>query len=230
MRDKNHTKIHVRVLTLYTDKPFKGYGSDVRRAITARFSDIPILHNHKVGGFDYKSPRVRYLVLEGYPRLVSFDDGLAIVEQIYREQPEIRVGRRSYDVTGTELEDMIEPVGITGDAFYKYRSITPWLALNEENHSVYVKTVSFQERKELLARILTANLLALSKSLNLEIMEMIKVKIGSIAEVNLKAGQIPMLGFKISFETNFRLPKFIGIGKLVSKGFGVMQLTDKPSV
>ncbi|OHB72374.1 MAG: hypothetical protein A2W23_01555 [Planctomycetes bacterium RBG_16_43_13] len=224
MREKNNSKIHVRVLTLYTDKPFKGYGSDVRRAITARFKDIPVLHNHKGIGFDYKSPRVRYLVLHDYPRLVSFDEGLEIVEQIYHEPSDIRVGSWLYAVTGTELEDMIEPIGMMGEDSYRYRSISPWLALNEENHSIYAKTMSFLERKELLARILIANMLALSKNVNLEIEKMIKVKVNTFTETSLQVGQVTMLGFKIEFETNFRLPTFIGVGKLVSKGFGVMQL------
>lgn len=224
MRATNHSKIHIRILTLYTDKPFKGYGSDVRRTITARFKDNSILHNHKENGFDYKSPRVRYLVVDNYPRLVSFDDGLDIVEHIYQEQPDLRVGSRCYLVTGTELQDMIEHVGLSGDGFCRYRSITPWIALNEENHAIYKQIESFQERKELLSRILIANLLALSKNLNIEVKKMIEVKINNFAEVNLKAGQIMLLGFKVGFETNYRIPQFIGIGKLVSKGFGVMRL------
>jgi hypothetical protein len=212
MRATNYSDIHVRILTLYTDKPFNGHGSDVRRAITAKFKDIAVLHNHKENGFDYKSPRVRYLVIDNYPRLVSFADGLDIVERIYKEQPDLRIGTKSYLVSGTELQDTIETVGISDEGFYKYRSITPWIALNEENHVTYKRTQLF----------LIGNLLALSKNLNIEVQRMVDVKIDHFAEINLEAGSITILGFKVEFKTNFKIPQFIGVGKLVSKGFGVM--------
>lgn len=31
-----------------------------------------------------------------------------------------------------------------------------------------------------------------------------------------------MLGFHAEFVTNFRIPAFVGVGKMVSKGFGLM--------
>ncbi|MBK5276172.1 MAG: hypothetical protein JJE30_14130 [Desulfuromonadales bacterium] len=39
----------------------------------------------------------------------------------------------------------------------------------------------------------------------------------------MKAGQTPMLGFHAEFVTNFRIPAFVGVGKMVSKGFGLME-------
>lgn len=32
-----------------------------------------------------------------------------------------------------------------------------------------------------------------------------------------------MLGFHAEFVTNFRIPAFVGVGKMVSKGFGLME-------
>lgn len=95
--------MHLRLLTLYTDRPFCENGSDLRRAITAFFSDIAVLHNHNGTGFDYRSPRVRYVVIDRVPHLISFEDGLEIVERIYREQANLRCGQKVYQVTGSEL-------------------------------------------------------------------------------------------------------------------------------
>lgn len=223
-RAKNYRQIHIRILTLYTDKLFRGYGSDLRRTITAQFKDIPVLHNHKELGFDYKSPRVRYLVIEHIPRLLSFENGLDIVERIYKEQPSLKLGHTVYNVTGTELEDRIEAIGILGEKTLRYSSITPWLALNEENYSTFLKMSSYQKRKDFLSKILIGNLLSLSKYLNIEIHETIRIKLYNFNEISLIVGQLPMMGFNVSFETNYTLPLFIGIGKLVSKGFGIMQI------
>ncbi len=223
-RTTNNRQIHIRILTLYTDKPFRGYGSDLRRAITAQFQDNPILHNHNGIGFDYQSPRVRYIVIEHLPRLLSFKNGLDIVEQIYKEKPCLRVGYNVYTVTGTELEDRIEDIGIFGRVTYRYSSLTPWLALNEKNYSTFMKMGSLQERKAFLSRILVGNFLSLSKNFNLEIRDKVRVTLNNFTEINLKAGQISMLGFKVNFEINYKLPSFVGIGKLVSKGFGIMKV------
>lgn len=223
-RATNHSQIHLRVLTLYTDKPFRGYGYHLRRAITAQFKDNPVLHNHNGIGFDYRCPRVRYIVVEHLPKLLSFESGLDVVEQIYKEKPRLKVGYTFYAVTGTELEDRIEDIGIFEGATYEYSSITPWLALNEKNYSTFMKMGSLRKRKAFLSKILVGNLLSLSKNLNLEIRDKVRVTLNNFAEIDLKAGQISMLGFKINFETNYKVPSLIGIGKLVSKGFGIMKM------
>ncbi len=224
IRATNNSQIHTRVLRLYTDKPFQGYGSDLRRAITSQFKDNPVLHNHNGIGFDYQSPRVRYIVIEHLPRLLSFENGLDIVEQIYKEKPCLKVGYTVYTVTGTELEDRIEDIGIFGRVTYKYSSITPWLALNEKNYTTFMKMSSLQKRKAFLSKILVGNFLSLSKNLSLEIQDRVNVTLHNFTEFDLKAGPILMLGFKVNFETNYKLPHFIGVGKLVSKGFGVMKM------
>lgn len=221
MKAINRTTIHLRLLTLYTDRPFCENGSDLRRAITASFNDIAVLHNHNGTGFDYRSPRVRYLVIDRVPHLISFDDGLEIVERIYREQAGLRCGQKVYRVTGTELHDIHDDAGIGGD-LYHYQSHTPWLALNEDNHLRYMQLRGAAERNAMLERIMTANMLALAKNIELDVQEKIMVKMVCFDEVRLKAGQTHMLGFYPQFVTNFRLPAFVGVGKMVSKGFGVM--------
>ena len=214
--------MHLRLLRLYTDTPFCENGSDLRRAITASFNDIGLLHNHNGTGFDYRSPRVRYLVIDRVAHLISFDDGLEIVERIYREQASLRSGRKLYRVTGAELQDIYDDAGICGE-LYHYRSCTPWLALNEENHERYIQVVGVGERSALLERIMTANMLALAKNIELDVQEKIMVKLIRFDEARLKAGQTPMLGFHAEFVTNFRMPAFIGVGKMAAKGFGLME-------
>jgi len=222
LRAINQTAMHLRLLTLYTDRPFVERGSDLRRAITATFCDIAVLHNHNGTSFDYRSPRVRYLVIERIPHLVSFDDGLEIVEQIYHEQAILRCGQKIYQVTGTELQDTHDDAGICGD-LYHYQSQTPWLALNEDNYERYMEIRGVVERRAMLERIMAANMLALAKNIELDVQEKIMVKLLRFDEVRLKAGRTPMLGLSAEFVTNFRIPAFVGVGKMVSKGFGLME-------
>lgn len=227
MKAINQTTMRLRLLTLYTDRPFCESGSDLRRAVTASFSDIAVLHNHNGSGFDYRSPRVRYMVIDGVSHLISFDDGLEIVERIYREQASLRCGQKVYHVTGTELQDIHDHTGICGE-LYHYQSHTPWLALNEENYERYMLLSGVVERRAMLERVMAANMLALAKNVELDVQERIKVKLLRFDEIRLKAGQTPMLGFQAECVTNFRIPAFVGIGKMVSKGFGLMESVSAP--
>ena len=123
--------------------------------------------------------------------------------------------------SNTELQDIHDDAGICGD-LYHYQSRTPWLALNEENYERYMQISGVVECRARLERIMAANMLALSKNVGLDVQEKIMVKLLRYDEVRLKAGQTPLLGFQAEFVTNFRIPAFVGVGKMVSKGFGLM--------
>jgi hypothetical protein len=228
-RDINKKNIQIRLLKFYTDKPFIGMGSDLRRAVTARFKDNPILHNHLGKSFNYDSPRVRYLVLDHVPYILSFESGLDIVEEIYKKKPSLRVHHREYKVLGTELEDRFEYMGLKQNSLNRYTSITPWLALNEKNYPLYLQFQTFQEKREFLSTILIGNLLSLSKKLNLEITHILKVNVFHFEEEDIVIDHVNLKGFNIIFDSNYVLPYWVGIGKYVSKGFGIMKLNYSES-
>lgn len=216
-----HIPLHIRCLRLYTDKPFSHRGADLRRAITAAFPNRAVLHNHQGDQFDYRSPRVRYVVLNQQPQLISFDEGLHVLEEIYRDGHTLSVGTQRYHVTGTELEDQIEHLG-TADALLEYRSLTPWLGLNERNYVAFQNMKTSEERMELLSRILNGNYLSLCKGVNITIKEHLITRVLSFRRVPLSHRGTALLGLKIVFVSNMLLPVGVGLGKLVSKGFGLM--------
>ena len=217
-----HIPLHIRRLRLYTDKPFRHQGADLRRAITAAFPDRAVLHNHQGDQFDYRSPRVRYVVLNQQPQLISFDEGLHVLEEIYRDRHTLSVGTQRYRVTGTELEDQIEHLG-TADTLLEFRSLTPWLGLNERNYATFQKMRTSEERMDLLSRILNGNYLSLCKTVDVEIKERLMTRVFSFQRVPLSHRGTSLLGLKVVFVSNMLLPDGVGLGKLVSKGFGLMK-------
>lgn len=216
-----HISLHIRRLRLYTDKPFHHQGADLRRAITAAFPDRAVLHNHQGDQFDYRSPRVRYVVLDQKPQLISFNEGLHVLEEIYRNGLTLSVGTQHYHVTGTELEDQIEHLG-TADTLLEYRSLTPWLGLNERNYAAFQKMKTVEERMDLLSRILNGNYLSLCKAGSITIEERLMTRVFSFRQVPLSHQGTSLLGLKVVFVSNMLLPDGVGLGKLVSKGFGLM--------
>ena len=215
---------HIRRLHLYTDRPFTHHGSDLRRAVTGAFPDRAVLHNHLGESFDYRSPRVRYTVIDHRPQIISFDDGLQVLEEIYREGLTLRVGRESYRISGAELEDEIACLG-TIDDLMKYKSTTPWLALNKENHQKYLDESGEEYRQVLFGRILNGNYLSLCKGVGISIMEKLMTRVITYRALSLSHQGTRLIGFRVEYVSNMILPEGIGLGKLVSKGFGLMKKT-----
>jgi hypothetical protein len=222
----DQTNIHFRELRLYLDRPFKGLGEALRLAITGAFPDRSVLHNHKGDSFDYRSPQVRYLVLNGIPRLISFHEGLHVLEEIYRSGPDpaltLRVRNTTYEVRGVELCERIEPIGLTNDLI-TYRSISPWLGLNQENYRRFKSLNSQTDRKSLLTQILVGNYLSLCKWIGLHLQGRILLTVQHYQTTWITVNRQRFQAFRVQFVSNILIPEFIGLGKMVSKGYGIFR-------
>ena len=107
---------------------------------------------------------------------------------------------------------------------FVYEFVSPWIGLNQTNFKKYAGIKNREDREELLKKSLIGNILSMSKFLNcwLEPDQQIKVDLKlSEKPVNLKTKR--MIGFTGIFKTNFAIPDFLGIGKSVSRGFGVVK-------
>ena len=106
---------------------------------------------------------------------------------------------------------------------FPYRFLTPWLALNEENHRKYQRLRSWNEKKEMLSKILIGNIIAMSKGLGYTVPAPIEVELGRLREVPARLKGTPMIGFLGDFKVNFEIPDYLGLGKSVSRGFGTVK-------
>lgn len=103
----------------------------------------------------------------------------------------------------------------------KYEFLQPWIALNEENYKLFY-TLKKNEQKEKLEKILVGNILSALKGLSIYSSEKIEVKIDEYSTKQVRANKNTFIGFKTVFSTNIKLPKYLGLGKSVSKGFGAI--------
>ena len=107
------------------------------------------------------------------------------------------------------------------DSFMQYKFIVPWIALNEINYDSYIK-FDPKNKVNLLHQILAGNLLSISKSLGYVVLNQIKVRT-KLSPIKVYSKGIPLIGFKGDFQINFMIPEYLGIGKSVSRGFGVVR-------
>ncbi len=218
--------VHARCLILETDESFRANGDQLRRCVTAIRPDDAVLHHHVSGSGRFRAPPVRYVVTGGVARLVGVREGLEALERLYAITPMVlwdRSGRKP--VEGRELWDVHARIGVSSQ-FRVYRSLSPWLALNQENHRRYRADRRRRARDALLEEVFVGNVLSMLGSFELHVETRVKARILQCRERPIRHKEIDMLGFLVTVETNAILHPWLGLGKLVSKGYGLFYPND----
>ena len=180
-----------------------------------------LLHNHfEDGSHIYRYPLVQYKVLENIPTLIGLEEGARLLIELFMEIREIEIAGQPFPVTSKNISSRECDVGINGQ-LYEYRFLAPWMALNQENHKLYLQETEPQ-RKARLHKILCSNMLSFMKGIDYFEEQQILSNV-TVQEVPVRFKNQPMIGFTGRFSTNVQLPDFIGLGKSVSRGFGTIQ-------
>jgi hypothetical protein len=120
-----------------------------------------------------------------------------------------------------------ETVGIS-DTLQRYEFLTPWLALNQQNAKKFYYLKGKPERDAFMQKILTTAISTFAKSIDCDMLAPLicKSKVRFRRERILNENVMVFLG---TFETNLRIPDYLGIGQSISKGFGTIRsIPDDP--
>ena len=189
----------------------------LRAAIAAVKPEMDLLHQHGQDGLIYRYPRVIYRIQAGVPTVVAIEEGSAILSELTLVGSDLRLGATVRRVTEATLEVTEESLGPSRSP-HPYRFMTPWLALNQENHARFGRMGEGERRRFLDAQIAN-NCLSLAKSLGLRVMTRIAAR-ARVRPVGVRLKDVGMVGFLGEFEVNFAIPDGLGLGKSVSRGFG----------
>ena len=106
---------------------------------------------------------------------------------------------------------------------YRYR-IYNWLALNQKNFKEYIALTTDEARKAYLERKLTGNILSFASGIGWYIKEKVTTSIiGDFQTSTVHFKGHKSIAFHLDFNANVFLPNYIGLGKGVSKGYGVVK-------
>jgi len=182
-----------------------------------------LFHDHKAEGVLYDYPKIQYKKLNGQAAIVCVNEGTELAEQLLSPKSRcLKIGYRESVFNIASFSETTVPIQSI-DGFASYR-IEKWLALNQENHSLYMSMLGLADKYSFLERILTANILSFAKGVGSVIDEELVVKITDFGRSNYyNFKKIKMLGFDLTFSTNIILPDLIGLGKGVSLGFGTIK-------
>ena len=204
-----------------SDQPIKEDSAKLRGFFANKFNSYLLLHNHLGNNkFLYQYPRIQYKTIDDTKMILGLADGVNVLQNIYNQYDKITLGEHSYQIFSKEIILKEEDFGIASENV-KYKFLTPWFALNEENYHRY-KKYHYSERADQLRSILIRNMMAIAKTFQYFIDSKIIVNT-KLKETTIKFKGEEVIGFLGTFQVNFNLPDYVGLGKSVSRGFGAIK-------
>jgi hypothetical protein len=198
---------------------FRGYIGNL-------FQEYDLIHNHdpETGKTIYRYPLVQFKVIESMPVIIAItDDAVSIFSKIIEKMDKIIIQDIVLPVYEKNIQIENVSFGYTSEQIV-YAFVSPWIGLNQNNYNSYMRSDLPEKRFDLLTRIITGNMLSMSKYLNyhLEQAQRIHTKI-DLHETSVTLKGKKMIGFNGLFKTNFIIPDYLGLGKSVSRGFGCVR-------
>ena len=176
------------------------------------------LHNHTPDGASiYRYPMVQYRVWQGRATLFGIGEGI----------PAVKAFLDTLDQTPYQATPARTEVSLT-DVPVRY-AIGQWWPLNTDNLRRWDDTTGLANRVRLLEGILVNQLLAVCSAVGYQVPNRgLQVEIEELTEqparqfdTQSSIEEIPAKVVGVIYSANLRLPDGIGVGKGVSKGFGV---------
>jgi hypothetical protein len=215
-----------RVLTIRYDNQLKH--SDIgkfRGAVISKLGQDADLefHNHDGEGFVYTYPKIQYKRINNKAAIVCINQGADLVGKFLSVSPSIiRIGEIDTELILNQVKADLCLVQRWDDVFYY--TLRKWLPFNSDNYREYLACEAVADRIALLERILTANVLSFAKGVGVFFDKEISCRILDLEEpvvTNYKG--VKMMSFDIAFKSDVTIPDFVGLGKGVSIGFGMVK-------
>jgi len=179
-----------------------------------------LLHNHlESGENNYRYPLVQYKVVKNIPMLVGINQGGELLTSLFLKIKELNINGQIYPVYHKNIENRISEIKVIDDLI-QYNFKTLWMGLNQKNYKTYSLS-SKEDKNKLLKKIMIGNILSFFKGIDFFTDKKIMLTL-NYKEKETKFKDKTMIAFTGGFTTNAYLPDYIGLGKAVSRGFGVI--------
>ena len=182
-----------------------------------------LFHNHLEDQFRYGYPLIQYKTVRRNPTMICINQGSEDILKLF-EQVDLDLV-----IHGKRVETKIKHISFEyfqcgfSSKPVKYK-IENWFALNENNFTRFIALNNNGMKKEFLQRVLIGNILSFAKGIQWDINKQIELSITNLPKSHFFAFKNhKMAGFNLNFVTNMILPDLIGLGKSVSRGFGVIR-------
>lgn len=223
-------KTPINTLTLILDMPLANNEVTMLRGAVMKAMENTentlLFHNHTdAEEFRQRYPLIQYKSLFGRAAIMGVQEGIdSLMHFANNLGDSLRIGEEERPLRIREVLREETFVGVS-EIETEY-SLSRWLALNSENVQSFAKLERKNDRdgqRELLERILTGNILSTCKGLEIFFDQKINVHITDWEQLRseyVKGAKMQV--FDVKFKCNVVLPQYIGLGKLSSKGYGIL--------
>ncbi len=182
-----------------------------------------LFHNHLDDDtFRYRYPLIQYKRIGGKAAIVCVGEGTEVIGEFFNNANfNMQIGERTL-LMEVERMDAKRTLVQVWDTEFRY-TLRKWLPLSSDNYRTYQSLEGIVEQCAFLQNILIGNILSFCKGVGITIEQEIKCVITQIMETRTYTYKgVKMQGFDVEFKSNISLPDYIGLGKGVSLGFGMV--------
>ena len=220
----------LKLLRLQFENEIEEYEIPAFRATIAEKvgKDCVLFHHHlNDNTCIYRYPLIQYKRMNNHPSIICLEEGAEEVNRFLTNKDwNITIGKNSIELKILKL-DLNQFNLQVWDKNFTYK-INNWIAFNSDNYKNYRNLTSLKEKICFLEKILIAHIISFAEGVKWNIDKQIQLVINEIHKQRwIKYKDIGFLAFDVSFTTNVFLPDYIGLGKSVSVGFGVVKKSKK---
>lgn len=184
-------------------------------------------HNHNNDpnaqvAFHYRYPLVQYKRQRRRPAIFFIERGVDEAQHFFT-QPDWRLhfSGREYQASISDLKVRQYTLGVCDEP--KYYRLRRWMGLNQKNYEAYMALEGITARTAFLEKKLVGHILAFAKGVGHYFERRFDLAILEILDARFRPfGGVQVLTFDLTFKADVLLPAYIGLGRGVSKGLGVV--------
>ncbi len=215
-----------RYLHIIFSEPIQAYDIPKFRAavIEKTKRESTLFHNHiDDNSFIYRYPLIQYKVTDKKASMVCLAEATEDIHYLLKQKKfDFRIGKETLDYEIDDVRLKYERIQ-TWDESFTY-NIHNWMALNQDNHREYQNLGSLIERMQFLEQLLEKHIRIFMDAMGSDEVIPLKVKLQEIkGEKHIEYKNVFHLTFSMNFTCNLSIPNYVGLGKGISVGFGIVK-------
>ena len=175
-------------------------------------------HHTELAHESYHYPLIQYKRIDKKLAVIGIGEFANVVFEKMSNLDHITTQDQKIPLTNIELKNTTY---YPKEVINKYKFSSPWIALNKENYTKYL-SLTRKDQRQFLEKILVGNILSMLKGMKIFVDQKIEVKINSYKSITTTAHQNKFAGFFCEWDSSISIPEYCGLGKSISKGFGVV--------
>ncbi len=207
-------------LTLEPKNPVRFSLDELRAFLLRELAEYLRLHPDKADGFIHRYPVVQCRQIKNTLMVMGINEGAEFLKHWSDEGNEIGTAENTCTIREKSPALQEEEFGVSRTP-QSYEFITPWLPFSQENNRKFYLLKGKEERDAFIRTMLVGNIFTLSKSLGYIVPGPVTADINMhFQKERIDGASVITLSGKFSLP--FVIPDYLGIGRFVSAGYGVV--------